>query len=158
MNMTDEQVQKLVEELSMQYFNRPFQHKAYFNNRLKTIGGRYMLNNHDIQLNKTLYEHFGIEELRGIILHELCHYHLHLLGMGYKHRDADFRKLLKQVGAPRFCARIDQPIKNEIKKIIYVYQCIDCGQEYRRKRRMNEKKYCCSICGGKITFKHNGKV
>lgn len=33
-----------------------------------------------------------------IIKHELCHYHLHLRGMGYKHRDADFKTLLAQVG------------------------------------------------------------
>ena len=28
-----------------------------------------------------------MEELIGIIKHELCHYHLHLEGKGYQHRD-----------------------------------------------------------------------
>ena len=106
--MTDEQAQKLVEELSIRYFNRPFLHKVYFNSRLKSTGGRYLLSSHDIELNKKLYDHFGMDELKGIILHELCHYHLHLLGMGYKHRDADFRNLLKRVGAPRFCSQIEK--------------------------------------------------
>ncbi len=150
--MTDEQAQKLVEELSFKYFHRPFLHRAYFNSRLKTTGGRYMLQSHDIQLNKTMYEYFGIEELRGIILHELCHYHLHLLGKGYKHRDSDFRELLLKVGAPRFCSLIENTEEEVKKKTIHYYKCMDCGQLYKRKKRMDTKKYCCSICKGKIEF------
>lgn len=150
--VTDDQVQKLVEDLSIHYFKRPFIHKAYFNSRLKSTGGRYMLKSHDIELNKKLYEHFGIDELRGIILHELCHYHLHLLGMGYKHRDADFRRLLKQVGAPRFCSHIEQPVVKNSVRSIHMYSCNACGQIYKRKRKMNEKKYCCSVCKGQIIY------
>ena len=45
----------------------------------------------------------GEKELIGIIKHELCHYHLHLEGKGYQHQDQEFKKLLKKVGAPRFC-------------------------------------------------------
>ena len=153
--MTDEQAQQLVEQLSIKHFNRPFLHKAYFNSRLKTTGGRYMLNNHDIQLNKKSYEHFGINELRGIILHELCHYHLHIQGMGYQHRDADFKSLLKLVGAPRYCSSIEKPQQKEIKKLIYVYQCMQCGQVYKRRKKMSVTKYCCSICKGKIIFQSN---
>ena len=148
--MTDEQAQQLVEQLSLQHFNRPFLHKAYFNSRLKSTGGRYLLNNHNIELNKKLYDHFGIEELKGIILHELCHYHLHILGMGYQHRDADFRSLLKRVGAPRFCSRIEVPVKVKEKAVIHFYRCENCGQSYKRKRKMDVRKYCCSICKGKI--------
>ena len=153
--MTDEQAQRLVEELSLEYFHRPFLHQAYFNSRLKTTGGRYLLHNHHIQLNKKMYDQFGISELRGIILHELCHYHLHILGLGYKHRDADFRKLLKQVGAPRFCSRIETPEKNDKQKVTHYYNCMNCGQVYKRKRKMDTTKYCCSICKGKITFKES---
>ncbi|MCH7323625.1 SprT family protein [Solibacillus sp. MA9] len=150
--MTDEQAQQLVEQLSIQYFNRPFIHKAYFNSRLKSTGGRYMLTSHNIELNKKLYDHFGIVELEGIILHELCHYHLHILGMGYQHRDADFKNLLKRVGAPRFCSRIEPPITIKKKAVIYFYRCVKCGQDYKRRRKMDVSKYCCSICQGKIKF------
>ncbi|MBD8038273.1 SprT family protein [Solibacillus sp. A46] len=150
--MTDEQLQELVEQLSNEYFNRPFVHKAYFNSRLKTTGGRYLLSSHNIELNKKLYDHFGLQELKGIILHELCHYHLHILGMGYKHRDADFRNLLKKVGAPRFCSTIEQPTKQLKKKVVHMYSCVSCGQIYRRKKKMDVKRYSCSICQGKIKF------
>ncbi|MEG0471774.1 MAG: SprT family protein [Solibacillus sp.] len=152
--MTDEQVQKIVEELSIQHFNRPFIHRAFFNSRLKTTGGRYLLSSHDIELNKKLYDHFGMEELRGIILHELCHYHLHLLGKGYKHQDPDFKQLLKEVGAPRFCSRING-VKKTTTVVTYLYHCINCKQLYRRKRKMDIKKYCCSVCGGNIELASN---
>ncbi len=147
--MTDSDLQLLVEQLSQQYFNVPFLHKAYFNNRLKTTGGRYLLHTHNIEINKRLYEHFGMDELRGIILHELCHYHLHIRGMGYKHRDRDFRVLLKKVGAPRFCSSIEEQEKKR-PTMIYTYQCIECKQLYTRKRKMAVNKYCCSKCHGPI--------
>lgn len=146
--MEDSQLQQLFEQLSQQYFQMPFQHKASFNSRLRTTGGRYMLHSHNIEINKRYYEYFGIDELTGIILHELCHYHLHIQGKGYQHRDADFRNLLKQVGAPRFCSTIE---KEENGKITYYhYRCLDCGQLYRRKRKVNVKSYCCSKCRGAI--------
>ncbi|BDH63396.1 protein SprT [Lysinibacillus sp. PLM2] len=148
--MTDHELQTIVEELSIKYFNRPFIHKAYFNNRLRTTGGRYLLNNHNIEFNKRSYDIFGIDELRGIILHELCHYHLHIQGRGYKHRDSDFRNLLKQVGAPRFCSTIEE---NKIKRktsIRRIYECIDCKQQYPRKRKVDVNKYRCSKCYGKL--------
>ncbi len=77
-----------------------------FNSRLRTTGGRYLLNTHNIELNYRYYEMYGKEELVGIVKHELCHYHLHIAGRGYKHRDKDFRELLKAVDAPRFCKRM----------------------------------------------------
>ena len=150
--MTDEQVQQLVEELSLAHFKVPFLHRAYFNSRLKTTGGRYLLQSHNIELNKKLYDHFGEEELRGIILHELCHYHLHIRGMGYKHRDKDFRDLLKKVGAPRFCSTIEESQKRKRQQTIHTYICSSCKQLYRRKRKMDVRKYCCSKCSGAITY------
>ncbi|GAA3317499.1 hypothetical protein GCM10020331_016450 [Ectobacillus funiculus] len=100
--MKEEELQHLVEKVSLQYFKLPFCHKALFNKRLRTTGGRYLLQSHHIELSYNYYEAFGKEELIEVIKHELCHYHLHLAGKGYKHRDADFRRLLAEVGAPRF--------------------------------------------------------
>ncbi len=148
--MTDEQLQQLVEELSLNSFGWPFLHRAYFNKRLKTTGGRYLLRSHNIELNKKSYEVFGIEELRGIILHELCHYHLHIRGMGYKHRDQDFKMLLKKVGAPRYCSSVNETSQKQLN--IHTYRCQQCGQTYKRKRKMNVKKYCCSKCSGAIHY------
>ena len=146
--MDEIQLQAFVEQLSIEKFNRPFLHQAYFNKRLKSTGGRYLLQSHNIELNYKLYEHFGLEELRGIILHELCHYHLHIQNKGYKHRDLDFRKLLKQVGAPRFCSSL--PIKEKVVKKLYIYQCNECNLLYKRRRKVNIEKYRCGKCSGKL--------
>ena len=146
--MEEVKLQRLVEHLSLEKFGRPFLHKAYFNRRLKSTGGRYLLATHNIELNYKMYEHFGEQELIGIILHELCHYHLHLQGRGYKHRDADFRDLLKAVGAPRFCSSLPTDKKRVV--TIYTYQCTSCSLLYKRKRRLNVNKYRCGKCAGKL--------
>ncbi|MGE8081920.1 SprT family protein [Peribacillus loiseleuriae] len=149
--MENQQLQKLVEEISLKDFARIFRHQAFFNSRLRTTGGRYLLRSHDIEINKKYYDERGIEELIGIIKHELCHYHLHLEGRGYQHKDADFKKLLKQVGAPRFCTPLSTD-KNKIKQDqkIYQYACKLCSQLYSRKRRINTTRYVCGTCKGKL--------
>jgi len=101
--LNERELQQLTEHISQQFFGKTFRHQAVFNDRLKTTGGRYLLGTHNIELNRRYLEEHGREELIGIIKHELCHYHLHLEGKGYQHRDRDFKALLKQVGAPRFC-------------------------------------------------------
>ena len=62
------------------------------------------MQSHNIEINKKYLDELGIEELIGIIKHELCHYHLHIEGKGYQHRDRDFKQLLQKVDAPRFCS------------------------------------------------------
>ncbi|WP_282020414.1 SprT family protein [Planomicrobium okeanokoites] len=150
--MTDYELTGLIEEISETIFNKPFIHKGIFNSRLRTTGGRYMLRSHNIEINPSSYEKFGYKELEGIIKHELCHYHLHLEGKGYKHRDADFRNLLKLTGSPRFCSHIEQNGKRQTAKC-YIYQCVSCQTDYIRKIRMNTEKYRCGRCSGKLAMK-----
>ncbi|WP_144569427.1 SprT family protein [Bacillus pseudomycoides] len=145
--MNEKEVQRLVEEISLQYFGRAFLHKAMFNKRLRTTGGRYLLRSHNIELNYHYYEVYGEEELIGVIKHELCHYHLHIMGKGYQHRDRDFRQLMKKVGAPRFCKRM-----SEEEKVIktHMYECMRCFLQYRRRRQINTKRYVCGKCKGRL--------
>jgi len=146
--LDDKKLQQLVEEISLRFFNKKFTHKATFNKRLRTTGGRYILNTHNIDINPKYLEEHGLDEVIGIIKHELCHYHLHIEGKGYKHRDNDFRELLKKVGAPRFCT----PLKSEPKSVrkILKYQCKSCQQIFNRKKKVDTTKYVCGKCGGKI--------
>ncbi|TYR78356.1 SprT family protein [Priestia megaterium] len=146
--MENDQLQQLVEEISLTHFNKPFLHKAYFNRRLRTTGGRYMINSSNIEINYHCYEEHGINEIINIIKHELCHYHLHLEGKGYQHRDADFKNLMKKVGAPRFCKALS--IYRERKDVEHIYQCIECNMKYKRKRKVNTQKYRCGICRGSL--------
>ncbi|CAM3953479.1 SprT family protein [Mesobacillus zeae] len=148
--MDNEQLQRLVETISLSEFKKPFRHEAFFNPRLRTTGGRYMLRSHNIEINKKYYEQFGEEELEGIIRHELCHYHLHLEGKGFKHRDKDFRELLAWVKAPRFCSELPGEKKKVRSTRIVVYKCAACGQVYNRKRSIDTDRFVCGKCRGKL--------
>ncbi|PPA70536.1 SprT family protein [Jeotgalibacillus proteolyticus] len=147
-------IQEIVERISLEDFGKPFRHKAVFNQRLRTTGGRYMLSSHNIELNIHYLDEHGMDELIGIIKHELCHYHLHLEGKGYQHRDRDFRELIKQVSAPRFCTPLpSQQIKRQSRvQKVHAYQCKSCGQSFIRKRRVNTERYACGKCRGKLSY------
>lgn len=142
--MTDSELQTLVEEISLTVFKRPFCHHALFNRRLKTTGGRYHLNDHHLDFNPAIIEKYGLAELIGVIKHELCHYHLHLTGGGYRHKDADFKRLLAQSGGTRYAPPL-------VEKKVHCYYC-EKGHEIFRQRKLNTKQYVCGICHGKLQY------
>lgn len=149
MQMKDQELQQMVEDISLEYFKRRFRHTAIFNNRLRTTGGRYLLKSHNIEINPKYLIEFGLETLRGIIKHELCHYHLHIEGKGYQHKDQDFKQLMKEVGAPRFCTPLPS---NQIRQSFQIYKCEKCQKIYKRKRKIDTKKYVCGNCHGKLKY------
>ncbi|WEV54864.1 SprT family protein [Leuconostocaceae bacterium ESL0723] len=142
--MTDDQLQTYVEQLSQTYFGRPFTHRATFNHRLRTTGGRYLLANHNLEFNPKMQ---NLPAFAGIVKHELCHYHLHLLGRGYRHRDADFKALLKQVGGDRYAPTL----ANQSQKNYWHYRCA-AGHDLYRRRRINTKRYVCGQCHQPLTL------
>lgn len=148
--MNDQQLQKLVEKISLDYFHKPFMHKAIFNKRLRTTGGRYLLQTGNIEINKKYYDVYGEIELIGIIKHELCHYHLHQNKMGYQHKDQHFKILAKKVGAPQYCTPLPEFTRNKQPMTYHQYQCQVCRLIYRRKRRVDTKRFVCGKCGGKL--------
>ncbi|WP_405076505.1 SprT family protein [Ligilactobacillus acidipiscis] len=151
--MTNDDLQNLVEKLSNDFFGRPFLHRAFFNKRLRTTGGRYQLATHDIEINPKMLTEHGKQTLVGVIKHELCHYHLHLVHAGYRHCDNDFKRLLQEVGGSRYAPRSKQAVRQKRK---YLYQCVSCGQTYPRVRRVNTDRYVCSRCHGHLQLVANG--
>ncbi|TMW70207.1 SprT family protein [Alteribacter natronophilus] len=146
--MEEKELQQLVEGISRSSFKKDFRHRALFNPRLRTTGGRYMLGSHNIEMNPAQLELFGKEEFIKIIKHELCHYHLHLEGKGYRHQDRDFKKLLEEVGGSRYCKMIPGARRQSGKRHIYV--CAGCRAEYVRKRQINVKRFVCGRCKGRL--------
>ena len=144
--MNNEKLQSMTESISTTIFKRPFKHKAYFNKRLRTTGGRYILNTHNIEINAKHYDAFGEKAVIDIIKHELCHYHLHIQGKGYKHKDKDFKLLSAQTGAPRFCSAVES-YENRVR---YIYKCSNCGVKYARIRKVNLNKMLSGHCKGKL--------
>lgn len=147
--MDDRQLQLWVEKISLASFGRPFMHRATFNRRLRSTGGRYFTRTHDIEISWLQYEQFGSDEVEKIIKHELCHYHLHLLGQGYRHRDEAFKNWLAKVGGTRYCNSLPQAVK---RKEPYRYKmiCINCRMEYLRKRKVDPRRYACGRCRGEL--------
>lgn len=139
--MQQVQLQQLVQRVSQTVFGQPFLHEARFNTRLRTTGGRYLLRTHDLEFNPV----FVADErtFLGIIKHELVHYHLHLQGKGYQHRDADFKQLLAQVDGLRFAPKI------ATRKHYWLYACTN-GHEIARQRRIKTQRYVCAQCQGRI--------
>lgn len=148
--MNEQELQHLVEYISITNFRKPFRHRASFNRRLKTTGGRYHLGSHNLDFNPLVLELHGHEELEKVVKHELCHYHLHLEERGYQHRDADFRNLLKESGGSRFVKDLRQAGTGSAAPPKWLYICSACGQMYPRKRRIDLKKYVCGKCKGKL--------
>ncbi len=146
--MNDVELQEWVERVSLRDFGIPFRHRATFNSRLRATGGRYFTRSHDIEISRMQLEVYGEAEVEKIIKHELCHYHLHILKRGYRHRDADFRQLLQQVGGSRYCKAVPGAGRQEPYR--YKLACGDCGMEYLRKRRVDVRKYVCGRCRGRL--------
>lgn len=147
--MNELELQKLIKKISIEYFNRPFLHKVKINNRMTTTGGRYFLKNHNIDING----HFLVPEYRleliGIIKHELTHYHLHLQGLGYQHKDKDFKILLARVGGSRWTPDIGLKRKANIK---YFYGCKDCHLIYPRVKKIDLRRFRCGRCHGHLAL------
>lgn len=145
--MTENELQALVEKISLKYFKRPFIHRVKINRRMTTTGGRYHLDDHHLEINAHFLKPQHYQALVGIIKHELCHYHLHLLGLGYQHKDQDFKNLLQRVGGSRYAPDIGL---RKTRKVNYVYLCRQCGLRYPRVRRLNTRRYRCGRCGGQL--------
>ena len=140
--MNEHELQNLTEEISRTSFHREFTHKITYNKRLRSSGGRYLLQTGNIEINPLVEQELGLEALIGVIKNELCHYHLHQTGGGYRHRDADFKRLLHQVGGSRFVERMKEPN--------FIYECTACHHRYPRMRKMNTNRYVCGKCRGKL--------
>ncbi|WP_373842057.1 SprT family protein [Limosilactobacillus sp.] len=145
--MTNQELQTLTEKWSLKYFQRPFRHRIFFNRRLKTTGGRYHLSDHHIDINPLMLTEFDEDNLRRVVLHELCHYHLHLTGQDYHHRSLAFRRLLAAVGGSRYAPPTSKVRHRQVK---WLYQCQGCGVLVPRQRRFNTRRYVCRRCGGRF--------
>ncbi|WP_165329192.1 SprT family protein [Streptococcus tangpeifui] len=139
MNLTD-----YVKQVSLEDFGQPFKHRAFWNRRLRTTGGRFFPKDGHLDFNPKIYEAVELTIFRKIVRHELCHYHLYYAGKGYKHDDREFRQLLKEVDGLRYVPKLQE------QNFRYLYQCQACGQTYPRQRRVNLNKFRCGRCQGRL--------
>ena len=148
MNLTD-----YVRQVSLEDFGKSFKHQAQWNTRLRSTGGRFFPKDGHLDFNPKVYQEHGLEVFRKIVRHELCHYHLYYEAKGYKHKDAAFKKLLKEVDGLRFVP----PLSSVSQTPALVYTCQTCSQTYHRKRRIDTKRYRCGLCRGKLILQNPPK-
>lgn len=143
--MSNQELQALVEQVSLTTFHRPFEHQARFNSRLRTTGGRFHVPDENLDFNPHLFAAVDAAVQVGIIKHELCHYHLYRAHQGFRHRDPAFKAMLQAVGGLRFAPRLAP-----VRPAKYQYQCPACGQVYPRMRRLDLTRYGCGRCGHRL--------
>jgi SprT-like protein len=154
--MSNAELQKLVERLSMTDFHRPFKHSATFNRRLRTTGGRYILKSHNLEINPLMIEEFDEETLIGVIKHELVHYHNHIRGLPYQHKDLAFKSELQRIGGSRFAPATSKVVK-PAEKLFWVYTCRNDHQIFRQ-RRIDTSRYVCGQCGAPLSLKYEERI
>lgn len=78
-----------------------------------------------IAISKSLLEYYSLENIEGVIKHELCHYHLYKKGGNYCDGDKEFEDELKRIGShsTRTLSRAG---------MIYTVKCSCCGQVVRK--------------------------
>lgn len=69
--MNENTLYKLVDQLSIDFFGKPFMHIVRFNHRLRSTGGRYLPMQKVIELNPKYVVEMDEQEFIGIIKHEL---------------------------------------------------------------------------------------
>ena len=148
MNLTD-----YVKQVSLEDFGKSFKHKAQWNTRLRSTGGRFFPKDGHLDFNPTVYQELGLEVFPKIVRHELCHYHLYFEGRGYQHKDLAFKQLLKEVDGLRFVPSLSSANQ----KPNLVYTCQTCHQNYQRKRKIDTKRYRCGLCRGKLLLLNRAK-
>ena len=147
--MKELDLQQLCQEISKEYFHKEFQHQITYNARLKSTGGRYILKTGNIEINPKVETILGKEVLIGVIKHELCHYHLHQEGKGYRHQDRDFKLLLRKVEGIRFVERME-PYR-------YIYSWNSGGATCYRMRKIDTNKFRCGRCRGSLVLNSKDK-
>ena len=102
-------------------------------------------------MNKKYLEQLGMDELMGIIKHELCHYHLHQEGRAISIEIRILKNYFIKVGGTEvlFTSSGNVGKKEEINRII-TYICIECKEVYKRKKKLDTNRYVCGHCSGKL--------
>lgn len=143
--LNEDKLYNLVNKISLNTFGEPFHDDIRYNYRLRTTGGRYIPSKRMIEINPKYILEMDEEDYIGIIKHELCHYHLHIKGKGYRHGDKEFKELLIATNSPRHC----KPLPSN-KKATHTYICTKCNFIYKRVRRVNVNRYRCGKCQNEI--------
>lgn len=149
-SIDDAALQVLVEQLSLRYFKRPFNHRVSFNRHLRSTGGRMVFPTRgahvlESEISMEVNPKLSDQQLPGIIKHELAHYAIYLKQGLHHENDRDFQTLLVKLGAPKY-----SPLTS-VRKSVYVYRCSGVlHHEFTRSRRIDLKRMRCGVDGSRL--------
>lgn len=148
MLLDERKLNEYVKELSMEYFDKPYNGKVNYNARLKRAAGQCYIDSGRIELSTTYFKHATNEQSKDVILHELVHYHLDRAGYINEHHGAKFKALAKKVGTALHGEAVPIKYYNHIEAT-----CENCGYVYYQFKAFDENKYVCGKCKGKLHCK-----
>jgi SprT-like protein len=110
-----------------------------------------------IELNKFFVENNEPVTVLDVLRHELVHYALFVQKKDYKDGSYGFERELKRLGIVSQ-KTIDKYMIVSKPKNMHIYECANCGHEYKRQRALpSNKKYSCGVTSCKGALIDKGK-
>lgn len=162
--LTHYQLEKYAEKFLKDNYNMEMEVPLELNARMsKTLGWFRYIRYSDgsktpsrIQLNKYFVENNDPVTVVDVLRHELVHYACFMLGKPFGDGDAYFENELKRLGVVSQDTIDKYEIKSKPKSIV-TYECMDCGYEYKRRRKLPNDgvNHRCGVkgCSGRLLNK-----
>lgn len=179
-DVTESFLNEWANEFTVKEWNKMLDIPININNRLRSKNGyfRFYPNGRPIEIGLNVKGCKSIEELIGVLKHELCHWHCFTEGLQYDDGTKDFESMLLSVGAPSTFVGLDQKRSRTIQNIVSKYgsvlkavtvKKVDCNtNDYKALEVFTEsdRKYLMNkLTSGKIrvlaynvTFKSNNET
>ena len=146
--MTDEQLQRWVEYISLRDFGRPFEHRATFNRRLRATGGRYFLKTHHIEISSAHYQAYGKEESEWKKSSNTNFVITICTGRGGGFVTGFRISSIASKNRRKPLLPSAHPHRTPSEPIRYLLRCRQCEAVYYRKRKVDTSRYVCGRCRG----------
>ena len=87
--------------------------------------------------------HNKYDDIDGTLIHEMIH-----ISVPHSRHNGDFKKIMDYFNSA-YGLNITAYIEED-DYYNYLYSCINCAKKYKRMRRLDTKKYCCSKFKGEL--------
>ncbi len=150
---SQEQLELLANQLSLQHWKKTCDIPVVWNGRLRAAMGRFAYTTKGkqriplkIELSKYAAQHLNKDTFISVLLHELCHYHLFIEGKPFHDHHPQFEMELVRVGAIS-THTVQVPQK------AYELFCSHCQKPLGKRKRINTKNYLSACCQREIIKK-----
>jgi SprT-like protein len=150
---SNELLRDLANKLSQRFWQKDCPIPVVWNGRLSKAMGRFLFSHKGkkhlplrIEMSKHAAQFLTDDLFNAVLLHELCHYHLFVLGMPCDDHHPVFEKELRRVGAIS-TNTVQIPQKG------FQLFCSQCKKSIGTRTRINTARYLSGCCKAKIIKK-----